>query len=1269
MLSAIAAARTKQLPDVYVFRNNDPPLVRLDDPEAARVAEQWQRLKAFFDTWFVGTEGPFKAAFHNFTSPDDFEIQVERLLRGWLEEKVLHGRAVLWPVATKGSPFRGLEAFGAKHSSVFFGRSRDIARAVDLWKDAAERGTPFLIVVGASGSGKSSLARAGLVPRLTVPGVAPAVDAWRVAAMRPSELADGPIATLAARLFDGEGAIPETESGRPPALPELAESDYRTPAELAPLLAHADAASLTPLLRILDRVGQGLRVRQGYERPVRCDLVVLVDQLDELFGDHADAAERATFARLLKLFAESGRIWVVGTLRADLYDRFLAEPDLLALKTAGATYDLAAPGPAELAEIVRKPAEAAELVFDRDPQSGDGLDEVLLREADRPDMLPLLQLALNRLFEARISVDGETRLTHAAFQALGGLSGIIDREAERAIAELGESELAELPRLLRQLVTVTAPGGGDPGTLSTRTVPLAAAAPNDSARRLADALVAARILLVSGEGHSAGLQLAHQRVIADWHRARDLIAANRDFYRVRDEVEAQRRRWEAAANSRDRLIGRGVLLAEAEAMTARFGDELSAETRAFIAASGRRARARQRFVAAAAVVFAMLAIGASGAGFLAWREQQHAERSLAAAKSAVSNLVFDIAQKLRNTRGMRAETIVAVLQEAQARVDQLTQEAPDDLQLRRLRAAALDEIAQTYLAIGDLDRARAAAADSLATTRALVAAEPQNQQHNKDLSVALDRVGLIALRSGDDAAALAAFNEDLAITRGLIAADPDNVPLQRDESEVLDNIGEAKQRSGDTKGAAEAYQQALSIIAKLAQQYPDSAGLQRDLSVSLNRTGDVSIAAGDTADAAKAFDQALAIRRKLAAAAPDNTSSQYDLWLELSKIADLNQRIGDATGSASAYTEALPLIQHLADSDPGNARWQLDLADTLTSIGDLKLNAGDSTGAMAHYQQAVTINRRLASLTPDDLETQRSLESSVAKVGAAAMASGDKDGALAAFNEALAIARQVAAKEPTNMVWQNDLALALIQLGDLQRALGDNAAAGDLYNEAVTVSRKISAAHPDDIRLERSVAVILNKVGDIKAATGDFPGALAAYQEALTLCRDMLQRASPGDLTPRLDLAYTLWRIGTDYMRMPDAASALQPVQEAVAIRQAIAAAAPTDLGAQREAIYVTKILGDLQVLLKNSAGAADAYCKTAAIARGMAATASDPTEWQVDLVVALTKLASVSAGDDRAAALTEALSVAVALQQHGKLTGNQTNWPDQIRAELAKGS
>jgi hypothetical protein len=118
---------------------------------------------------------------------DDFEAQLEKLLRKWVADKVVGGRVVRWPIAVKGSPYCGLAAFGTKQAPVFFGRGDEISRALDLWREAGSRGAPYLLVVGASGSGKSSLARAGLMPRLTTPGVIKEVDVWRVAAMRPSD--------------------------------------------------------------------------------------------------------------------------------------------------------------------------------------------------------------------------------------------------------------------------------------------------------------------------------------------------------------------------------------------------------------------------------------------------------------------------------------------------------------------------------------------------------------------------------------------------------------------------------------------------------------------------------------------------------------------------------------------------------------------------------------------------------------------------------------------------------------------------------------------------------------------------------------------------------------------------------------------------------------------------------------------------------------------------------------------------------------------------
>ena len=141
---------------------------------------------------FRSEKGEFKAAFQTFADTDAFEHQIELLLRQWLETRGLLGPRLVWP-KEKGSPFPGLLPFEAEHAAVFFGRDRVIDDARRRLVEAAERGTPFLLIVGGSGTGKSSVARAGLIPRLTTPGVATSVDLWRVARMKPGEGQVGPL--------------------------------------------------------------------------------------------------------------------------------------------------------------------------------------------------------------------------------------------------------------------------------------------------------------------------------------------------------------------------------------------------------------------------------------------------------------------------------------------------------------------------------------------------------------------------------------------------------------------------------------------------------------------------------------------------------------------------------------------------------------------------------------------------------------------------------------------------------------------------------------------------------------------------------------------------------------------------------------------------------------------------------------------------------------------------------------------------------------------
>ena len=755
LLTALEGSKAKGVPDVYVFRKTADAILPMADAERRRQAQtQLDALEAFWNEWFRSEKGEFRAAFQNFPSADAFEQQIELLLRQWLETRGLLGPRITWP-KEKGSPFRGLAPFEAEHAAVFFGRDRVIDEARRRLVGAADRGSPFLLVVGASGSGKSSLVRAGLIPRLTTPGVVASVDLWRMARMKPGEGQAGPLMALATALLA--------------ALPELARGDYPNPASLAGNFRRGGTASVQPITSAIRRVTEDSQGARHTDQAPTAALVLLVDQFEELFAQRVSDAEREAFAETLQQLITAERVWVVATLRADLYELLLKQPALKALKETGASFDLGPPGPAELAEIVRAPTAAVGLVFETETENGE-LGERLLADAKTADSLPLLQFTLRQLYERREEIAGETRLTHVAYDELGGLAGAIAAEAERAVSNLPGEAVVTLPRLLRRL----AEPARDGKTLTLREMSHADVAGEALEATLVDALLMARILIVRPDADGRPtVWLAHDAVLASWPRGREAAQASREFYRIRAEVEDALRRWQEHGRPKDRLIQPGVPLAEAENLIRDFSAELPLELISYVKTSRNRARVRQRLAATAAIFFFILAVAAAATGVWAYKSQQEALRAEARAiaerdratrnfklaKRTADSLVIDIALGLRDVLGMPTDSVRKILETAKTAFEQLAASAPDDLDLQSSQATMLEQFGNTYQRLGDLDAALKAHRDSHAIFERLTATDPSNTQWQHDLSITYIEIGDVLKQQGKLEEALKAHRD------------------------------------------------------------------------------------------------------------------------------------------------------------------------------------------------------------------------------------------------------------------------------------------------------------------------------------------------------------------------------------------------------------------------------------------------------------------------------------------------------------------------------
>ncbi|HEX6200421.1 MAG TPA: toll/interleukin-1 receptor domain-containing protein, partial [Thermoanaerobaculia bacterium] len=337
------------------------------------------------------------------------------------------------------APFLGLRTFSEEDAFLFYGRDREVEELL-----AALGADPFLAVVGASGCGKSSLVRAGLLPALrrgrapgdgAAPGGAAGasgspLSSWRIALFRP---ADDPFRELAAALPDLD---PELSAAERMAVGESAAGHFADGAGAAAGIERAVAALV----------------------PAGTRTLLVADQLEEVFTQTGDADARRRFLDALLTAGRLGGdrpVHVLTTLRADFYSRCWEHPDL-PRRMAANQYPVERMARDQLREVIEKPLALAGVT----PEPG-LTDELLDDAGDEPGNLPLLEHALFQLWDQPAS----RRFTHEAYREMGGLAGALEHHAEAVFEGFGPEDRDLVRRLFLCLAVV-----GEGGAVTRRRV-------------------------------------------------------------------------------------------------------------------------------------------------------------------------------------------------------------------------------------------------------------------------------------------------------------------------------------------------------------------------------------------------------------------------------------------------------------------------------------------------------------------------------------------------------------------------------------------------------------------------------------------------------------------------------------------------------------------------------------------------------------------------------------------------------------------------------
>jgi hypothetical protein len=517
-------------------------------------------------------------------------------------------------------PYPGLSPFLEEEAPVFFGRRELVRRMCGVLASGR-----FLAVVGLSGSGKSSVVRAGLLPELRQGGQVEEAAGWRY--LRPLVPGTDPLGSLARATCPEGVALGEWRAKlarRPDALVEVVTGEVPAGGDAEAAGAGGGTAS-----------GVGTSTGGAGASAPGAPAVLIVDQLEELFTIAAEPAERARFVdHLVALASAAGPSHrVVVTLRSDFEPRLGLYPKLQALFTEAATARVPPLDPSGLRVAIVKPAARRGVGFES------GLVEELVQQVlGEPAGLPLLQFTLRKLWALRAG----RVIPWSAYRDLGGnVREILARSADATYESFALHEDRAVVAAVFKLLVEPGPGGEVTSHRLPRARLRAIEAAGDRVERVVERLLADGLLrrTPGASAEDEHLEVTHEALIRNWPRLVDWVTDERQRQRKRLQLAADAEAWEAHGRDKSGLLS-GVRLAEAQEYTDRtpLEDELVAESLDAVRDTKRRLWQGVAAVLALGVVllgallWQSIRASSSAAAVVAEREERERQEAIAEAE-------------------------------------------------------------------------------------------------------------------------------------------------------------------------------------------------------------------------------------------------------------------------------------------------------------------------------------------------------------------------------------------------------------------------------------------------------------------------------------------------------------------------------------------------------------------------------------------------------------------------------------------------------------
>ncbi|MGI2177320.1 winged helix-turn-helix domain-containing protein [Shewanella frigidimarina] len=733
------------------------------------------------------------------------------------------------------SPFPGLRAFDTNDSNVFFGRSEQVDTLLNRITKQIEFGRAFCLILGPSGTGKSSLINAGIMPNLMSKNGFNGVGVIDNANLDLADVTKGRlIIDIASAMLDWEindqAVFTDCSADM---LANKLQNDINAVIEYCQL-ALAKYSSInddnTPT----------------YSRP---HFSLFIDRLEILLASPLfTESERNNVLDILETLAVSGVVLMISACRNDFYPQVVSHPSLMAGKANGSHFDLSAPTRSELMQMIRLPANAANLTWTLDPDTAMPLDEILCSEAaSNPDALPMLQYTLQSLY---LNKDGNNQLLVSVYHSLGGIEGAIGKNAEEVLNQLNNSERAALPKILSMLVTLTE----DEKSITSSTARWSDLS-SDAEINLVKAMVDNRLFVSHLQQDQACFSIAHEALLRRWPRATQWITEHKDSLAIKSRLQHQSNRWLAESKSSAYLLAEGKPLAEASTLLNNQLFNLEPQEIALIQASSKQAnigRWRRRAVMLALVALTLISFAMSVRSIEA---ENQAQQKRLAAENLLGFMVGEFADKMRGIG--RMDLLDGISNKA---LEYFSDFSADDASYLSFEAQfqhsqTLEAMGEVAYSRGNTDEARSALIAARERMLPLLEIQPQNLSLLKTLGANAFWLGQLEYDKSDWTATQTWLERYLEYSQAMYQYAPNDNDAIMELSYAQNSLGSIYMKQQDFTAAREAFEQSLQLKQKALVQDPSNSKMIADVANAQSWIASAATAQGDIKTAIKIHQQ------------------------------------------------------------------------------------------------------------------------------------------------------------------------------------------------------------------------------------------------------------------------------------------------------------------------------------------------------------------------------------------------------------------------------